>query len=63
MFMMRVVGTAGASCSIVPVDDTGSFTINSSTGYIRVSSSLDRETTPSYNLIVTVGIVVCYYIY
>ena len=34
---------------------TNSFVVNSSTGCITLSSSLDRETVPSYNFIVRVS--------
>ena len=39
---------------IIPVDSS-TFTINSSTGYIILSSSLDRERDQSYSLRVTVS--------
>ena len=40
----------------VYTDDTsGTFTINSSTGHIILSDSLDREATSSYDITVTVS--------
>ena len=47
-------------CLYIESDASGTFTVNSSTGYIILSAPLDRENTSSYNFRVMVSDMLLY---